>query len=67
MPLPPARSRPAPAAAITDRVDRYLARVNRDASAAERARLQAATVVLDPPRAGAGRAGPLLPRADEGL
>lgn len=44
------------AAAITDRVDRYLARVNRDASAAERARLQAATVVLDPPRAGAGRA-----------
>jgi tRNA/tmRNA/rRNA uracil-C5-methylase (TrmA/RlmC/RlmD family) len=44
------------AAAITDRVDRYLARVGRDASATERARLQAATVVLDPPRAGAGRA-----------
>ncbi len=44
------------AAAITDRVDRYLARVNRDSSAAERARLQAATVVLDPPRAGAGKA-----------
>lgn len=44
------------AAAITDRVDRYLERLRRDASAAERARLQAATVVLDPPRAGAGRA-----------
>lgn len=55
------------AAAITDRVDRYLGRLVRDAGASERARLQAATVVLDPPRAGAGRAvvdalGALRPR-----
>ncbi|MEC5151009.1 TRAM domain-containing protein [Cryobacterium sp. GrIS_2_6] len=38
----------------TDRVDRFLAGLVRDASAAERAKHQAATVVLDPPRSGAG-------------
>ena len=43
------------ASALTDRVDRYLARISRDASAAERSRLAAGTVVLDPPRSGAGR------------
>jgi tRNA/tmRNA/rRNA uracil-C5-methylase (TrmA/RlmC/RlmD family) len=43
------------ASALTDRVERYIARVAADASAAERARLRAATVVLDPPRSGAGR------------
>ena len=43
------------ASAITDRVERYITRVATDASAAERARLRAATVVLDPPRSGAGR------------
>jgi tRNA/tmRNA/rRNA uracil-C5-methylase (TrmA/RlmC/RlmD family) len=42
------------ASAHTDRVDRFLAGVTRDATAAERSRQQAATVVLDPPRAGAG-------------
>jgi tRNA/tmRNA/rRNA uracil-C5-methylase (TrmA/RlmC/RlmD family) len=44
------------ASAQTDRVDRFLDRTNREAGAAERARLAAATVVLDPPRAGAGKA-----------
>ena len=39
---------------IADRVDRFLAGLVRDASAAERAKHQAATVVLDPPRSGAG-------------
>ncbi|MDH6235918.1 TRAM domain-containing protein [Cryobacterium sp. CG_9.6] len=43
------------ATAETDRVDRYLQRVLREADAAQRARLQAATVVLDPPRSGAGK------------
>ncbi|WP_285113913.1 TRAM domain-containing protein [Leifsonia sp. fls2-241-R2A-40a] len=43
------------ASALTDRVERYVARLAADASAAERARLRAATVVLDPPRSGAGR------------
>lgn len=43
------------AAAITDRVERFVARLAADASATERARLRAATVVLDPPRSGAGR------------
>jgi tRNA/tmRNA/rRNA uracil-C5-methylase (TrmA/RlmC/RlmD family) len=42
------------ASAHTDRVDRFLAGITRDASAADRTRQQAATVVLDPPRAGAG-------------
>jgi tRNA/tmRNA/rRNA uracil-C5-methylase (TrmA/RlmC/RlmD family) len=44
------------ARAQTDRVDRYLQGVLREAGALERGRLQAATVVLDPPRAGAGKA-----------
>lgn len=43
------------AAAVTDRVERYVGRLAADASAAERARLRAAAVVLDPPRSGAGR------------
>lgn len=43
------------AAGVTDRVDRYLSRLLQTASAAERSRLSAGTVVLDPPRAGAGR------------
>ena len=42
------------ALAITAKVDRFLRDTVRDASAAERDRLRAATVVLDPPRAGAG-------------
>lgn len=42
------------ASARTDRVDRYLAGLGRDATAGERGRQRAATVVLDPPRAGAG-------------
>jgi tRNA/tmRNA/rRNA uracil-C5-methylase (TrmA/RlmC/RlmD family) len=41
------------AAVVTARVDNYL-RGLRDASAGEAARLAAATVVLDPPRSGAG-------------
>jgi tRNA/tmRNA/rRNA uracil-C5-methylase (TrmA/RlmC/RlmD family) len=44
------------ASAQTDRVDRFLGRIGRDASAADRSRQQAATVVLDPPRSGAGKA-----------
>ncbi|MCU1442218.1 MAG: rRNA methyltransferase [Cryobacterium sp.] len=43
------------ASAQTDRVDRYLQRTVRDAGAADRSRLAAATVVLDPPRSGAGK------------
>lgn len=43
------------AQAVTGRVDRYLAELLTSASAAERARLRAATIVLDPPRSGAGR------------
>ncbi|MBG6214180.1 MAG: TRAM domain-containing protein [Cryobacterium sp.] len=39
-----------------DRVDRFLQRLLREADSAERARLAAATVVLDPPRSGAGKA-----------
>ncbi len=42
-------------AALTDRVDRYLQGLLRNASAAERSRIAAGTVVLDPPRSGAGR------------
>lgn len=41
--------------AVTARVDRYLADAIRSADAVERARWRAATVVLDPPRSGAGR------------
>lgn len=43
------------AQAETGRVDRWLAALEASASAAERDRLRSATVVLDPPRAGAGR------------
>ncbi|MFT4029042.1 MAG: TRAM domain-containing protein [Protaetiibacter sp.] len=43
------------AQAVTARVERWVASLA-DASAGERERLAAATVVLDPPRAGAGRA-----------
>jgi 23S rRNA m(5)U-1939 methyltransferase (EC 2.1.1.-) len=43
------------AIAVTGRVEHWV-RSLADASAGERARLAAATVVLDPPRAGAGRA-----------
>lgn len=55
------------ASALTDRVDRFLARIGRESTASDRARQQAATVVLDPPRAGAGKAvvsalGALQPR-----
>ncbi|TFD44209.1 class I SAM-dependent RNA methyltransferase [Cryobacterium sp. TMT2-10] len=39
----------------TSRVDRFLSGLVRDSSAAERARQNAATVILDPPRAGAGK------------
>ena len=42
------------AAAVTARVDRFLRELEASASPAERARLRAATVVLDPPRSGAG-------------
>ena len=41
------------ASAVTARVERYVQQLNRTASAAERRRFQAATVLLDPPRAGA--------------
>jgi tRNA/tmRNA/rRNA uracil-C5-methylase (TrmA/RlmC/RlmD family) len=44
------------ARAQTDRVDRYLLGLFREAGALERERLRSATVVLDPPRAGAGKA-----------
>jgi tRNA/tmRNA/rRNA uracil-C5-methylase (TrmA/RlmC/RlmD family) len=43
------------AQAVTARVDRYLADLERTAGADERRRLSAATVVIDPPRTGAGR------------
>ncbi len=43
------------ARAETGRVDRWLARTASGASQQERARLRAGTVVLDPPRSGAGR------------
>ncbi|MET0725817.1 MAG: TRAM domain-containing protein [Leifsonia sp.] len=43
------------ASAVTERVDRYLRTLANDAGGAERQRLRAATVVLDPPRSGAGR------------
>jgi tRNA/tmRNA/rRNA uracil-C5-methylase (TrmA/RlmC/RlmD family) len=44
------------ASAVTERVERFVSRIASEASATERARLRAATVVLDPPRSGAGRA-----------
>lgn len=43
------------ASAVTARVERWIAHLAASASMSERARLQRATVVLDPPRAGAGR------------
>ena len=43
------------ARAVTARVDRYLASVLGDLNAVEKARYAAATIVLDPPRAGAGK------------
>lgn len=43
------------ARAETGRVDRWLAHLASSASAAERTRLRGGVVVLDPPRAGAGR------------
>jgi tRNA/tmRNA/rRNA uracil-C5-methylase (TrmA/RlmC/RlmD family) len=43
------------ASAVTARAERWITRLAADASASERSRLAAATVVLDPPRAGAGR------------
>ena len=44
------------AAAITARVEPWIQKLATTASATERARLRAATVILDPPRAGAGAA-----------
>lgn len=44
------------ARAVTARVDRYLDELAASAGAAERERLRNATIVLDPPRSGAGRA-----------
>ncbi len=41
--------------AETDRADRYLARLIAQGSAAERSRLRRGVILLDPPRAGAGR------------
>jgi len=43
------------ALAVTSRVDAYLRTLDAQAGANERSRLAAATVVLDPPRSGAGR------------
>ncbi|MDY0908969.1 class I SAM-dependent RNA methyltransferase [Microbacterium sp. CFBP9034] len=43
------------ARAETGRVDRWLARMSTEASAADRERLTRGVVLLDPPRAGAGR------------
>ena len=44
------------AAVVTARVERFVASLVADTTTAERARLRAATIVLDPPRSGAGRA-----------
>jgi tRNA/tmRNA/rRNA uracil-C5-methylase (TrmA/RlmC/RlmD family) len=43
------------AGAVTARVDRYLADLERQASGEERRRIEAATMVIDPPRSGAGK------------
>ncbi|GAA4153406.1 class I SAM-dependent RNA methyltransferase [Leifsonia shinshuensis] len=43
------------ATAVTARVERFVTGLAAEATAAERSRLRAATVVLDPPRSGAGR------------
>lgn len=44
------------AVSVTARVERYLQQLRASAGPAERARLRQATVVLDPPRSGAGKA-----------
>ncbi|HEV7957472.1 MAG TPA: TRAM domain-containing protein [Marisediminicola sp.] len=44
------------ASAVTGRVERYLQKLRASAGAGEKERLARATVVLDPPRAGAGKA-----------
>jgi tRNA/tmRNA/rRNA uracil-C5-methylase (TrmA/RlmC/RlmD family) len=44
------------AAAVTARVDNFLRQLRSAATASERSRLAAGTVILDPPRAGAGKA-----------
>jgi tRNA/tmRNA/rRNA uracil-C5-methylase (TrmA/RlmC/RlmD family) len=44
------------AVAVADRVDRYLRRLTASADAGQKAALNAATVLLDPPRSGAGKA-----------
>jgi tRNA/tmRNA/rRNA uracil-C5-methylase (TrmA/RlmC/RlmD family) len=44
------------AVAIADRVDRYLRRLTASADTAQKSALAAATVLLDPPRSGAGKA-----------
>jgi tRNA/tmRNA/rRNA uracil-C5-methylase (TrmA/RlmC/RlmD family) len=44
------------ASAVTERVERFVTGLAADASPAERSRFRAATVILDPPRSGAGRA-----------
>lgn len=44
------------ARAVTDRTDAYLQRLLGSADAGLRSRLRAATVILDPPRSGAGKA-----------
>ncbi|MEO7374143.1 MAG: TRAM domain-containing protein [Terrimesophilobacter sp.] len=44
------------AVAVADRVDRYLRRLTASADTAQKAALNAATVLLDPPRSGAGKA-----------
>lgn len=43
------------ASAVSARVDRFLNRAERDAGPRERGRMSAATIVLDPPRSGAGK------------
>jgi tRNA/tmRNA/rRNA uracil-C5-methylase (TrmA/RlmC/RlmD family) len=43
------------ARAETERVDRWIARLAAEASAAQRERLSRGVVILDPPRSGAGR------------
>jgi tRNA/tmRNA/rRNA uracil-C5-methylase (TrmA/RlmC/RlmD family) len=43
------------AASVTARVERYLQQLRASAGQAERSRLRQATVVLDPPRSGAGK------------
>lgn len=44
------------ASAVTERVERFVTGLATEASAAELSRFRAATVILDPPRSGAGRA-----------